>query len=54
MRNVPFTGLEWSFYFRDSGFDCNGKKLKADEEDNEAQTGNEVEMSQLSHEAYKT
>ena len=24
MRNVPFTGLEWSFYYRDAGFDCDG------------------------------
>jgi len=24
LRNVPFTGLEWSFYFRDEGFDCDG------------------------------
>ena len=24
MRNIPFTGLEWSFYFRDAGFDCDG------------------------------
>ena len=27
LRNVPFTGLEWSFMFRDSGYDCNGNKL---------------------------
>ena len=26
MRNVPFTGLEWSFYFRDAGYDCDGLK----------------------------
>jgi len=24
LRNVPFTGLEWSFWFKDSGFDANG------------------------------
>lgn len=28
LRNVPFTGLEWSFSFRDNGFDCNGKPTK--------------------------
>jgi len=28
LRNVPFTGLEWSFYFKDNGFDCNGKPSK--------------------------
>lgn len=27
LRNVPFTGLEWSYYYKDEGFDCNGKKL---------------------------
>lgn len=27
LRNVPFTGLEWSYYFKDEGFDCNGKRL---------------------------
>ena len=26
-RNVPFTGLEWSFRFKDEGFDCDGFKL---------------------------
>ena len=24
LRNVPFTGLEWSFWYKDSGFDANG------------------------------
>lgn len=23
-RNVPFTGLEWSFKFKDEGYDCEG------------------------------
>mmetsp|Transcript_153 Transcript_153/g.215 ORF Transcript_153/g.215 Transcript_153/m.215 type:complete len:221 (-) Transcript_153:80-742(-) len=23
-RNVPFTGLEWSFRFKDEGYDCDG------------------------------
>ena len=23
-RNVPFTGLEWSFRCKDEGFDCDG------------------------------
>jgi hypothetical protein len=25
LRNVPFTGLEWSYFFRDKGLDCDGK-----------------------------
>ena len=28
MRNVPFTGLEWSFWFKDEGYDENGKVIK--------------------------
>ena len=31
-RNVPFTGLEWSFKYRDEGFDCEGYKLYQDNE----------------------
>ena len=27
LRNVPFTGLEWSFWFKDSGYDANGYKF---------------------------
>lgn len=34
-RNVPFTGLEWSFRFKDEGFDCEG--LSKEEVDAEAQ-----------------
>ena len=30
-RNVPFTGLEWSFKFKDEGYDCDG--LLADSRD---------------------
>jgi hypothetical protein len=30
MRNVPFTGLEWTFQLHDEGFDQNGKKLLTD------------------------
>ena len=26
-RNVPFTGLEWSFWFKDHGYDANGYEL---------------------------
>ena len=26
-RNVPFTGLEWSFNYKDGGYDCDGIKL---------------------------
>ena len=33
LRNVPFTGLEWSFNFKDSGFDCNGKQVKVIDEE---------------------
>ena len=31
-RNVPFTGLEWSFKYRDEGFDCEGYKLNQNSE----------------------
>ena len=27
LRNVPFTGLEWSFRYKDDGYDCNGYPL---------------------------
>lgn len=27
-RNVPFTGLEWSFRFKDEGYDCDGFKIE--------------------------
>jgi DHHC palmitoyltransferase len=30
LRNVPFTGIEWSYYFKDEGYDCNGKKLETE------------------------
>ena len=26
-RNVPFTGLEWSFWFKDDGYDANGYEM---------------------------
>ena len=32
-RNVPFTGLEWSFWFKDSGFDANGVAFPETERD---------------------
>ena len=35
LRNVPFTGLEWSFMLKDDGYDCNGNKL--DKNDFESQ-----------------
>ena len=31
MRNVPFTGLEWSFWFKDDGYDENGNVIKCDD-----------------------
>ena len=31
-RNVPFTGLEWSFRFKDDGFDCDGIKIQAEDD----------------------
>ena len=34
LRNVPFTGLEWSFMLRDDGYDCNGNKLNRDDFEN--------------------
>ena len=27
-RNVPFTGLEWSFRYKDEGYDCDGLKIE--------------------------
>ena len=27
-RNVPFTGLEWSFKFKDEGYNCDGYAVK--------------------------
>jgi|Transcript_32834 hypothetical protein len=27
LRNVPFTGLEWSFWFKDDGYDANGYEM---------------------------
>ena len=52
MRNVPFTGLEWSFWFKDEGYDENGKVIKTldpeiattNEDSNEQ---NSVEMTEL-------
>ena len=38
-RNVPFTGLEWSFKFRDEGFDCEGYKLDGDSEGGKIRRG---------------
>lgn len=32
LRNVPFTGLEWSFWFKDSGYDANGYEFPKDQE----------------------
>ena len=32
-RNVPFTGLEWSFRFKDDGYDCDGIQIGLDDFD---------------------
>ena len=62
MRNVPFTGLEWSFFFRDAGYDCDGLKpdpaeLAASKDDetsglanknfSQVMTEDDVELSQI-------
>ena len=52
MRNVPFTGLEWSFWFKDEGYDENGKVIKTLDPEiattNEDSNGqNSVEMTEL-------
>ena len=50
LRNVPFTGLEWSFWFKDSGYDANGyafPKTMSDQESGRAalsQTGSEKDF----------
>lgn len=41
-RNVPFTGLEWSFKFRDEGFDCEGYKLNHDSESRRVRRGSSL------------
>ena len=35
LRNVPFTGLEWSFWFKDSGYDTQGYPLPGQGRDQE-------------------
>ena len=51
LRNVPFTGLEWSFWFKDEGYDCEGKieedkenQLMSSESDNN-ETADTIEMT---------
>ena len=52
-RNVPFTGLEWSFWFKDHGYDALGYALDQPEEADEeiadpgvhARNEDEVEMA---------
>ena len=34
LRNVPFTGLEWSYMLKDDGYDCNGNKLSVHDQEN--------------------
>ena len=57
---MPFTGLEWSFKFRDEGFDCEGYKLDHDSEnrrvrrrsslnpDGEGEVDEDIEMITIS------
>lgn len=33
LRSIPFSGLEWSFFWKDSGFDETGKRVKSAERD---------------------
>ena len=40
LRNLPFTGLEWSFMLKDDGYDCNGNKLEEDDDENQGQGRN--------------
>jgi len=35
LRNTPFTGLEYSFKLKDDGYDCNGNKLSAHDDENQ-------------------
>lgn len=55
LRNVPFTGLEWSFQLRDLGFNEKGElsdKNFDDEDtlvDNTAIVPEELEMSEIKH-----
>ena len=37
LRNVPFTGLEWSFMLQDDGYDSTGKKLEIVDSENQEQ-----------------
>ena len=36
-RNVPFTGLEWSFKYKDEGYDCEGLLAEAYDSDEQAE-----------------
>ena len=53
MRNIPFTGLEWSFWFKDEGYDCHGKAIETFDDENAAilensdDQINSIEMSEL-------
>ena len=39
LRNVPFTGLEWSFWYKDSGYDVDGlKRIPSNRPDLEMET----------------
>ena len=54
-RNVPFTGIEWSFQLRDLGYNEKGEQGKTnfDEEDtlveDEVSDNNALEMTTVSH-----
>ena len=62
-RNVPFTGLEWSFRYKDEGYDCDGlligsmdeelaeirsRRATAEFEAEAAESEDEVEMITIS------
>ena len=54
LRNIPFSGIEWSYQLKDQGYNEKGEKLRVvgDEEDsNLAQSSSpsrEIEMQELS------
>lgn len=54
LRNVPFTGIEWSFQLRDLGFNEKGELAtnNFDEEDTlveKSDAPSELEMSEIHH-----
>lgn len=54
LRNVPFTGIEWSFQLRDLGFNEKGELATNNFDEEEQQLAepdhsSELEMSEVSH-----